>query len=150
MPECDLQDHKEKLQAPCRSNFQKGNDHLAWDVAISAATPLHCLAMRLYPCKKWDMTWSSSMAMYSVMHDIHDARRVLMERGWVALYLYATCKYSNHLTLEQWAFEYGLPFFYTHCTYTVVHNKKNVLDDEDGAVDFELFLVFEGTSQIFR
>ena len=46
MRECDPQDHKEKFQAPYRSNFQKGNDHLAWDVAISAATPLHCLAMR--------------------------------------------------------------------------------------------------------
>ena len=29
MLECDPQDHKEKLQAPYRSNFQKGNDHLA-------------------------------------------------------------------------------------------------------------------------
>ena len=47
MLECDPQDHKEKLQAPYRSNFQKGNDRLACDVAISAATPLHCLAMRL-------------------------------------------------------------------------------------------------------
>ena len=25
---------------------------------------------------------------------------------------YATCKFSNLLTLEQWAFEYGLPFLY--------------------------------------
>ena len=47
MLECDPQDHKEKLQAHYRSNCQKGNDHLAWDVAISAATQLHCLAMRL-------------------------------------------------------------------------------------------------------
>ena len=29
MPESDPQDHKEKLQAHCRSNFQKGNDPLA-------------------------------------------------------------------------------------------------------------------------
>ena len=64
------------------------------------------------------MTLSSLMAMYSVMRDIPDARKVPMERGWVALYLYATCKFSNLLTLEQWAFEYGLPLFwyalYTH------------------------------------
>ena len=63
-------------------------------------------------CKKWVMTLSSSMAMYSVMRDIPDARKVPMERGWVALYLYATCKFSNLLTLEQWAFEYGLPLFW--------------------------------------
>ena len=29
MLECDPQDHKEKLQAPYLSNFQKENDHLA-------------------------------------------------------------------------------------------------------------------------
>ena len=46
MLECDPQDYK-KLHAPYRSNFQKGNDQLAGDVAISVATPLHCLAMRL-------------------------------------------------------------------------------------------------------
>ena len=56
-------------------------------------------------------TLSSSVAMYSVMRDKPDARKVPMERGWVVLYLYATCKFSNLLTLEQWAFEYGLPFF---------------------------------------
>ena len=71
---------------------------------------------RFYPIvktwKKWVMTLSSSMAMYSAMRDIPDARNVPMERGWVALYLYATCKFSNQLTLEQWAFEYGLPFFW--------------------------------------
>ena len=57
------------------------------------------------------MTFSSSVAMYSVMRDKPDARKVPMERGGVVLYLYATCKCSNLLTLEQWAFEYGLPFF---------------------------------------
>ena len=57
--------------------------------------------------------------MYSVMRDKPDARKVPMERGWVVLYLYATCKFSNLLTLEQWAFEYGLPFFFIR---TVVHN----------------------------
>ena len=97
----DPPDHKEKLQAPCCSNFQKRNDQLAWDVTISAATQLHCLAMTLFPihktCKKWKLTLSSSMAMYSVMRDIHDARRIPMERAWVALYLYVTCKYSNQL-----------------------------------------------------
>ena len=74
---------------------------------------------RFYPiiktCKKWVMTLSSSMAMYSVMRDIPDATKVPMKRRWVALYLYATGKFSNQLNLEQWAFEYGLPFFDTHC-----------------------------------
>ena len=46
------------------------------------------------------MTLSSSLAMYSVMRDIPDARKVHMERGWVALHLYATCKFSNLLSLE--------------------------------------------------
>ena len=77
----DPPDHKEKLQASRRSNFQKRNDQLAWDVT-------------------------------------HDARRVPMESGWVALY------YSNQLTLEQWAFENGLPlFWYTLYIYRVAPKK---------------------------
>ena len=63
------------------------------------------------------MTLSSSVAMYSVMRDIPDARKIPMERGWVVLYLYATCKFSNLLPLEQWAFEYGLPFFFIRTVY---------------------------------
>ena len=39
--------HKEKLQAPCCSNFQKRNDQLARDVTISTAIQLHCLPMTL-------------------------------------------------------------------------------------------------------
>ena len=87
-----------------------------------ANTSIHCsLPSQLRKlCKKWVMTLSSSMAMYSVMRDIPDARNVPMERGWVALYLYATCKFSNLLTLEQWAFEYGLPLFDTHCISTIM------------------------------
>ena len=82
---------------------------------------------RFYPirktCKKWKLTLSSSMAMYSVMRDIHDARRVPMERVWVVLYLDVTCKYSNQLTLEQWAFENGLPVF----GYTLYNNNSQFL-----------------------
>ena len=80
-------------------------------------------------CKMWVMTLSSSMAMYSVMRDIPDARKVPIERGWVALHLYATCKFSNHLTLEQWAFEYGLPLFwyalYVSIPFCIRMLKKN-------------------------
>ena len=47
----------------------------------------------IWHCQKWDMTLSSSMAMYSVMRDIYDARMVPMERGWVALFKQATSKY---------------------------------------------------------
>ena len=57
------------------------------------------------------MTLSYSIAMYSAMRDIPDKKNVPMEREQDALYLYATCKFSNQLTLEHWAFEYGLPFF---------------------------------------
>ena len=77
---------------------------------------------RFYPirktCKNWKLTLSSLMAMYSVMRDIHDARRLPMERRWVVLYLYVTCKYSNKLTLEQWALENGLTLFW----YTLYNN----------------------------
>ena len=119
MPECDPQDHKEKLQAPCLQISRK--EMITWYEMWQSLQPHHCIVWQwgFYPihktCKMWDMTFSSSMTMYSVMHDIHDARRVQMEIGWVNLYLYATCEYSNQLTLEQWAFENWLPLFYTHC-----------------------------------
>ena len=114
----DPREHKEKLQAPCYSNFpeRKWSPGMRWDNFSSHTITLFGNCMRFYPivktCKKWVMTLSSSMAMYSVMLDIPDARRVPMERCWVALHLYATSKFSNQLTLEQWAFEYGLPFFW--------------------------------------
>ena len=96
--------------------FQKGNDHLihlAWDETISAATQLHCLSMgliiqlsKLAKSGSWHchLQWQCTRSCV-----IPDARKVPIERGWVALHLYATCKFSNNLTLEQWAFEYGLP-----------------------------------------
>ena len=72
------------------------------------------------------MTLSSPMAMYSVLRDIPDARKVPMERGLVALHLYITCTFSSQLTLEQWAFEYGLSFFFdTHCTLVIDHYASN-------------------------
>ena len=112
----DLPDHKEKLQAPCCSNFQ--NRMINWHEMWQSLQRYNCIVWqwRFYPirktCKKWKLTLSSSMGMYSVMRDIHDTRRVPMERGWVALYWYVTCKYSNQVTLEQWAFENGLPLFW--------------------------------------
>ena len=91
-------------------------------------------------CKKWVMTLSSSMAMYSVMRDIPDARKVPMERGWVALYLYATCKFSNLLTLEQWAFEYGLPLFW-YALYIIVFIKWKLFNITLGnGWDFPFYL----------
>ena len=47
----DLPDHKEKLQASRRSNFQKRNDQLAWDVTISAAIQLgNSMKLGQCPC----------------------------------------------------------------------------------------------------
>ena len=70
----DHQEHMEKLQVPWYSQFPEKKWSLAWDEIISAATPLHYLAMMLssnyQTCKKWIMTLSSSMAMYSLMRDI--------------------------------------------------------------------------------
>ena len=116
----DPQEHKEKLQVPCYSKFSRKEmiTSFTWHEMRQFQQPHHYTVCQwgFYPivktCKKWVMTLSSSMAMYSVMRDIPDARKVPIERGWVALRLYATCKFSNHLTLEQWAFEYGLPLFW--------------------------------------
>ena len=116
----DPQEHKEKLQVPCYSKFSRKEmiTSFTWHEMRQFQQPHHYTVCQwgFYPivktCKKWVMTLSSSMAMYSVMRDIPDARKVPIERGWVALHLYATCKFSNHLTLEQWAFEYGLPLFW--------------------------------------
>ena len=116
----DPQEHKEKWQVPCYSKFSRKEmiTSFTWHEMRQFQQPHHYTVCQwgFYPivktCKKWVMTLSSSMAMYSVMRDIPDARKVPIERGWVALHLYATCKFSNHLTLEQWAFEYGLPLFW--------------------------------------
>ena len=81
-----------------------------------ANTSIHCsLPSQLRKLAKsgsWHCHLQWQCTMYSVMRDIPDARKVPMERGWVALYWYATCKFLNLLTLEQWAFEYGLPLFW--------------------------------------
>ena len=49
---------------------------ITWHEMWQSLQPHHCIVWQwgFYPihktCKKWDMTLSSSMAMYSVMHDI--------------------------------------------------------------------------------
>ena len=73
----DPQEHK--LQAPCYSNLpeRKWSPGMRWDIFQQ---PRHYTVWQwcFYPivktCKKWVMTLSSSMAMYSVMRDIPDAR----------------------------------------------------------------------------
>ena len=112
----DPQEHKEKLQVPCYSKFCRKEmiTSFTWHEMRQFQQPhLHYTVIQLSKLAK-SGSWHcpSSMAMYSVMRDIPDARKVPIERGWVALHLYATCKFSNHLTLEQWAFEYGLPLFW--------------------------------------
>ena len=73
--------------------------------------------------KKWVMTLSSLMAIYSAMRDIPDPRKVPMERWWVALYFHAKCKFWNLLSLEQRTFEYGLPFFW----YALYNSSLNLV-----------------------
>ena len=107
------QDHKKKLQAPCYSNFQKGNDHMTWDETISVVTPLHCLAMTLL---------SNLQNLQKVENDIVIFNGNVLGHAWQSwyqwkkdellfTYMHATCKYSDQFTLERWAFGYGLPFF---------------------------------------
>ena len=57
------------------------------------------------------MTLSSSMAMYSVMRDRHDARRVPWQEDELLFTYRPHAKYSNQLNLEQWAFKNGLLLF---------------------------------------
>ena len=82
----DPQEHKEKLQAPCYSNFSR-KEMITWHEMRQFQQPHHYTVCqwRFYPivktCKKWVMTLSSSMAMYSAMRDIPDARKVPTERG---------------------------------------------------------------------
>ena len=73
-PECDPQDHSEKLHA---STFKF--PERKWSLGMRCDNLCsHTIALFgnevFYPihktCKKWKMTLSSSMAMYSVMHDI--------------------------------------------------------------------------------
>ena len=111
---------QEMLQAPCCSNFLKGNDQMAWDDKLWATIPLLCLAMTLL---------SNLQHLQKVGHDIVIFNGNVLSHAWhtwcktgtsekrmsCSFLIYATSKYSNQLTLEQWAFENGLPFFYTHC-----------------------------------
>ena len=116
MPECDPQDHREKLQAPYRSNFQKGNDHPAWDVAISAATPLHCLAMRLL---------SDSQNLQNVGHDIVIFNGNVLGHAWHTWCMKGTngkrmscsllvrhMRIFKLIDFRKMGFENGLPFFW--------------------------------------
>ena len=79
----DPQEHKEKLQVPCYSKFSRKEmiTLFTWHEMRQFQQPHHYTVCQwgFYPivktCKKWVMTLSSSMAMYSVMRDIPDARK---------------------------------------------------------------------------
>ena len=71
------------MQFQCVMFNNKALIHLNYQWQYSLQSPIAITKT----FKKRDMTLSSSMAVNSVMCDIHDARRVPMERGWVALYL---------------------------------------------------------------
>ena len=58
-------------------------DMITWHEMWQSLQPHHCIVWRwsFYQIRKTcKITLPSSMAMYSVMRDIHDARMVLMER----------------------------------------------------------------------
>ena len=103
----DPPDHKNKLQAPCCSNFQKRNDQLAWDVAISAAIQLHCLAMTLLSNWHCPLQWQCTRSCVTYMMQGYQ-----WKEDELLFTLYVTCKYLNQLTWKQWAFENGLPLFW--------------------------------------
>ena len=75
----DPQEHKEKLQVPCYSKFSRKEmiTSFTWHEMRQFQQPHHYTVCQwgFYPivktCKKWVMTLSSSMAMYSVMRDIY-------------------------------------------------------------------------------
>ena len=103
---------------------RKEKDLLAWDVAFPAATPMYCLAMtpkwRVYAicktCKKWIMALSSSMAMYSVMRDIHNTRRVPLERR---LLIYKSIDFRT-MGLWKWITIF-IALYDWICTYFCTH-----------------------------
>ena len=110
----DPPDHKEKLQAPCCSNFQKkwstgmrcdnlcsdttalfGNDAFIQFAKLAKSGNWHCHL-------QWQCTWSCVTYMMQGYQWKEDE----------LLFTYVTCKYSNQSTFEQWAYENGLPLFW--------------------------------------
>ena len=70
----DPQDHEQKLQVPCCSNFQKGkrSPRMRCDILCSHTIALFgndAFIQFAKIEKNWIMILSSSMAMYSVMRD---------------------------------------------------------------------------------
>ena len=112
----DSQEHKEKLQAPCYSNFpeRKWSPGLRWDNFSSHTITLFGNDAFIQLSKLAKVGHDIAIFNGNVLGHAWQTwckRGTNGYRGWVVLYLYATCKFSNQLTLEQWAFEYGLPFF---------------------------------------
>ena len=83
----DPPDHKEKLQVAKRLVVQiSRKETINWHEMWQSLQRYNCIVWqwRFYPirktCKKWKLTLSSSMAMYSVMRDIHDANKDTNEK----------------------------------------------------------------------
>ena len=119
----DPQEHKEKLQAPCYSNFSR-KEMITRHEMRQFQQPHHYTVCqwRFYPivktCKKWVMTLSSSMAMYSVMRDIPDARKVPIERGWVALLLICHMQIFKSFDFRTMGLWIWITFFLIRTVYT--------------------------------
>ena len=119
--------YKEKMQAPC-SNFQKGNDHLAWVAKSSAASPLHCLAMTLL---------ANSQNVQKVDNDIVIFNGNLLGQAWHTWCKKGTnrkkmscsllichiqiCKSIDFRTMCLW--KWITFFFNMHCTVDSRYNK---------------------------
>ena len=113
---------------------RKWSPHLPWhgDETISAATPLHCLSMGLL---------SNCQNLQKVGHDIVIFNGNVLGHAW-----HTWCKKGtnrkrmscsspichmqifNHLTLEQWAFEYGLPLFW-YARIRTVYNHRHITQE---------------------
>ena len=115
----DPQEHKEKLQAPCYNNFpeRKWSPGMRWDNFSSHTITLFgndafIQLSKLAKSGSWHchLQWQCTRSCVTyLMQEMYQWKEDEL------LSTYATRKFSNQLTLEQWAFEYGLPFFYTHC-----------------------------------
>ena len=125
----DPQEHKEKLLAPCYYNFPErkwspgmrwynfsshtitlfGNDAFIQLSKLAKSGSWHCHL-------QWQCTRSCVTYLMQEMYQWKEDE---------LLFTYMPhAKFSNQLILEQWAFEYGLPFFW-YALYTQVLKKQS-------------------------
>ena len=113
----DPQEHKEKLQAPCYYNFpeRKWSPGMRWDNFSSHTITLFgndafIQLSKLAKSGWWHchLQWQCTRSCVTYL-----MQEMFQWKEDELLFTYMpACKFSNQLTLEQWAFEYGLPFFW--------------------------------------